>query len=476
MTRKACGRKRKHQATGAQRFNWIHPIVFQQIDNAAREVGPLMLPKSIVTLLHARNSQQFSRLTPQVLGRWIERPKNAAPRWKEKVLKRVQMGNKPHGLVTRSGILVCIFHYLSRFHSSYERCIFVQSLFPEVVQAIIEYLQYLRTAGVPVDINTIRAIMLAMIQHHAPHLFQATVGADKRPFLCSETFVRRFIYEHLRWVPRMSTRAAQKTPVDAEQQIYELFLRLALLVRDAGIRHPSLIDNFDQTQVVMANNDARTLDIEGSKQVGVVGKEEKRAFTAVVGVSASGDVLPTQLVFKGGSDRSLPTRNAPGREDASQLGMIYSWNPATYWSDLSSMKVFFEKIIVPYFMRQKELLHYPEDQECVVLLDCWSVHRGKEFRRLVHQNWPWLRLRYIPGGTTGLAQPCDVGIQRPYKLSIKRSQLQDVVSETLTHLKADDDPSSLKLDSRIGTLRDRAVAWTVKAWKDINHPEQDPCL
>lgn len=235
------------------------------------------------------------------------------------------------------------------------------------------------------------------------------------------TFVRCFIYKHLCWAPRMSTQSAQKTPLDAEQQIYELFLRLALLIRDAGIRHPSLIINFDQTQVIMANNTARTLDVEGSKQVGVVGKEEKCAFTAVVGVSASGDVLPTQLIFKGGSDRSLPTRNAPGRDEASQLGMIYSWNPETYWSDLSSMKEYFEKIVVPYFMRQKELLNYPEDQECVVLLDCWSVHRGKEFHRLVHRHWPWLRLRYIPGGTTGLAQPYDVGIQRPYKLSIKRS-------------------------------------------------------
>lgn len=221
----------------------------------------------------------------------------------------------------------------------------------------------------------------------------------------------------------------------------------------------------------MADNSARTLDVEGSKQVGVVGKEEKRAFTAVVGVSASGDVLPTQLVFKGGSDRSLPSRDAPGRAEASRLGMLFSWNPANYWSDLSSMEDFFEKIVVPYFARQKELHGYPDDQECAVLLDCWSVHRGKAFRRLVRRRWPWLRLRYIPGGTTGLAQPCDVGIQRPYKLSIKRSQLQDIVNETRAHLNANDDPTMLKLDNRVGTLRDRSVAWTVNAWKDINRPE-----
>lgn len=65
-----------------------------------------MSPKAIVDLLRARNPVQFARLTPQVIGRWIEHPKNTAPRWSNKVLERVQMGNKPHGLVTRSGILV----------------------------------------------------------------------------------------------------------------------------------------------------------------------------------------------------------------------------------------------------------------------------------------------------------------------------------------------------------------------------------
>ncbi|EIM82511.1 uncharacterized protein STEHIDRAFT_30759, partial [Stereum hirsutum FP-91666 SS1] len=206
----------------------------------------------------------------------------------------------------------------------------------------------------------------------------------------------------LRWVPRVSTRAAQKTPVDAEQQIWELFLRLALWVRDAGVRHPSLIVNFDQTQVVIADNNAHTFAEEGSKQVGVNGKEEKRAFTSVVGISASGDVLPSQLIFKGGSDRSLPSPSAPARDEASRLGFLYSWNPNNYWSSLSLMETYMETIIVPYFMHQKQLLGYAEDQECVAILDCWSVHRSKEFRHIVRRRWPWLRLRYIPGGTTGL--------------------------------------------------------------------------
>lgn len=338
------------------------------------------------------------------------------------------------------------------------------------MNTVVEQLKFLRAAGIPMTVATARAIMLAHIEHHAPELLKAT-GPDKIPFFCSDGYVRKFIYHNLQWVPRASTRAAQKTPADAEQQIFELFLRLALWIRDAGIRDPELIVNFDQTQVVVSDNTAHTFDVEGSKQIGIVGKEEKRAFTAVLAVSASGALLPTQFIWKGATERSLPSSTAPSREEAARLGFLFSYNPDTYWSDFGSMEQFIENIVVPFFMEHKRRLGYPDDHECTLLLDCWSVHRSRLFRRLVRIRWPWLRLRYIPGGCTGLAQPCDVGMQRPYKLSIKKSQLQDTINETLAHLEVSEDPSTLKLDSRIGTLRDRSVAWGVKAWNDVNNPE-----
>lgn len=345
-----------------------------------------------------------------------------------------------------------------------------QSSYPELVKAIVRILRLLREAGIPVSVQTARGIMLGYIEHDAPELLSATAKDGSR-FRCTDAFVRAFLYEHLRWVPRRSTRAAQKTPEDAKEQIWQLFLRMALVIRDAGIRHPDLVINFDQTQVVVADNSARTLDVEGSTQVSVTSKEEKRAWTAVMGVSAAGHVLPTQVIMKGSTDRSLPSRTSPLYDEAIKSGMVFSFNPKNHWSSLVLMEVYFERIIVPFLVQRKKDLGYDDDQECIVLLDCWSLHRGREFRQLVRTRWPWIRLRYIPGGTTGLAQPCDVGIQRPYKLSIKRSQLLDVTNETLKHLDNGETPDHLKLDTTIGTLRNRSVAWFVKARKDIDHPD-----
>ncbi|EIW78734.1 hypothetical protein CONPUDRAFT_156692 [Coniophora puteana RWD-64-598 SS2] len=118
------------------------------------------------------------------------------------------------------------------------------------------------------------------------------------------------------------------------------------------------------------------------------------------------------------------------------------------------MVEYLNKDVVPYFNDQKQCLGYPDNQECVVILDCWSVHQSKAFCWLVYKNWPWIRLHFIPGGTTGKCQLCDVRIQRTFKHTIKRAQHQDMINEALAHLNVDDDPDlfNFKLDTRLATL------------------------
>ena len=64
-------------------------------------------------------------------------------------------------------------------------------------------------------------------------------------------------------------------------------------------------------------------------------------------------------------------------------------------------------------------------------------------------------LDYVPGSCTGKFQPCDVGIQWPLKLSLKRSYHEDVVVELLAQMNAKD--SVIHLDRQIGALWDRST-------------------
>ncbi|KAG1893989.1 uncharacterized protein F5891DRAFT_962133 [Suillus fuscotomentosus] len=74
-------------------------------------------------------------------------------------------------------------------------------------------------------------------------------------------------------------------------------------------------------------------------------------------------------------------------------------------------------------------------------------------------------------GCTGVGQPCDVGIQRPFKLAVKQMKHADIVNESLARLTHDSSASLIRLDTTIGTLRDRSLQWVVNGYHAINKPE-----
>lgn len=61
----------------------------------------------------------------------------------------------------------------------------------------------------------------------------------------------------------------------------------------------------------------------GSKQVGLIGNEEKRAFTTLLAVSAAGDLLPPQCVYEGKTDRSTPSSTATNHKECDAAGFRF---------------------------------------------------------------------------------------------------------------------------------------------------------
>ena len=80
-------------------------------------------------------------------------------------------------------------------------------------------------------------------------------------------------------------------------------------------------------------------------------------------------------------------------------------------------------------------------------------------------------MRYIPGGCTGIFQPCDVGIQRILKHAMKKTALSHIVKETVAHLNNNEDPGTILLTKAVKVLRNRLVEWLVNGYKAINKPE-----
>ena len=99
----------------------------------------------------------------------------------------------------------------------------------------------------------------------------------------------------------------------------------------------------DQIRVYILPNSGYTYEKRGSEQVDIVAKGEKRAYSLLVASSADGDFLPFQQVWSGGTDRSVPSDQAPRLDEACDRGFDFTFtksekNKGSHYSTLKTMK------------------------------------------------------------------------------------------------------------------------------------------
>jgi hypothetical protein len=302
----------------------------------------------------------------------------------------------------------------------------------------------------------------------APEIFDAEAN-DSSKFWCSDSFLRKWVHGALNWSERRATRAGHKIPENWEDLCERAFLCIAYNIKDEDIP-AELYVNTDQTQVILAQGSNLTWAETGTKQVSVVGAEEKRAITIVVSVSCSGELLPFQAIYHGETARSTPTRSSECMDDCLEIGMRFEPSKSdTYWSTQKTMQTLVNKIIALYFAAQKKKLSLLDNQKAIWQIDVWSVHCSEEFRTWMRKAHPNIKVNFVPAGCTGLFQPCDVGIQRIFKHSLRRSYHEDVIEEVLTQI--DNGAETIELEKKLGVLRDRTVRWMWEAYGMLNKPE-----
>ena len=210
--------------------------------------------------------------------------------------------------------------------------------------------------------------MLGAILTQAPDILMKKF-ADGSTFRASDSFMRRWLHDSMRWSRRKATQAAQKKPLDWEPQCEKSALRKAHLIKEEDVP-PELWVNSDQTQAVYAPGDKMTWAETGSKQVPVIGAEEKRAITILVSVASDGAVLPMQAIYSGKTDRSRPSKNAPKFKDLIDAGfLLQESGTTTYWSNIQTMKDFVNKILAPYFNKIKAELNLLPSQKSLWTID-----------------------------------------------------------------------------------------------------------
>lgn len=126
---------------------------------------------------------------------------------------------------------------------------------------------------------------------------------------------------------------------------------------------------------------------EGRKEVERIGAGDKRQVTSVLGTDMAGLVLPAQIVYQGLTERSLPPVGrgvfSSDEQRAAFKGFDFAFSD-NHWSNLATMKRYITKILHPFCQRMMQDGTADPDVEqelerCLLLLDCWSVHKRSDF-------------------------------------------------------------------------------------------------
>ena len=95
--------------------------------------------------------------------------------------------------------------------------------------------------------------------------------------------------------------------------------------------------------------------------------------------------------------------------------LVDEYNIPKAWFISFCCLCFVVQVVAPYFQAVKVRLGLDLHQKSIFLIDCWSVHRSKEFRAFVEVKHPSIIILYIPPSCTSKLQCMDKVINKPVK-------------------------------------------------------------
>ena len=200
---------------------------------------------------------------------------------------------------------------------------------------------------------------------------------------------------------------AQRTLPDNFEEIKRTFL--LRLVYVCALHHipPELVVNADETGVLLVPCSKETFGEKGSDQVSLQGFGDKRQFTLLFGVSASGKFAGRfQLIWN-----TLPKQ---GVIDSFKEDVFHDVSES-HWSVEDTIKNYVTKLHDDYIRPQIEQLSCRRTQKGILLWDVYYVHRLDSILEWVADTYPNCILLYVPASCTSMLQPLDVAVNSVLK-------------------------------------------------------------
>jgi hypothetical protein len=289
---------------------------------------------------------------------------------------------------------------------------------------------------------------------------------------------------------------ARKLPSNWASLQWLMVLRLAYFVLMHTIPH-DLVINGDHTGIMFTLSKGKMWITEAmakNKDKSVNNLGEKRQFTVLTTTSAAGKMLPHQVVVQGSTVKALPkfgkfSMSLTGRNTKAQAKITVCFilaavvqavtNIASFcctynhWSDNITSQAYIQDIVVPYFKKTITAMRAANpgsckpfgEQICVLIVDAWwGWHHIAPW---IKQKYPWIRLIFVPGRCTPVAQPMDAGVIAKLKGIVRRMYNSWVISLVIAQLKFKA-AEQVTVPSDVPTCKTNLFKWLSAAVDELN--------
>jgi hypothetical protein len=210
------------------------------------------------------------------------------------------------------------------------------------------------------------------------------------------------------FVYRTKTNEATKSPAEVYKEA-TAFMDRSCPSLHGPHRNKHWIWNMDQMPVYFSYHHSKTLAKRSIKTVHMrkTTLDTQRATCALM-CMAAGDFLCPMLIYKGKAKGLIATRELKHHDPT----LVYACQDAA-WMDEVCMLRWVKEILKPYLAVNPPPLGIMP----VILLDAYRCHMMASVINKITDLG--IEIIHIPGGCTGLTQPLDVGINKPFKSRVR---------------------------------------------------------
>jgi hypothetical protein len=253
------------------------------------------------------------------------------------------------------------------------------------------------------------AVTMSHIVYKASSILrtQQEVTFQDKGFEARLKAVTRFLAKY-DFVYRTKTNEATKSPSEVYEEV-TAFMDRSRPSLCGPHRDKRWIWNMDQTPVYFTYHRSKTLAKRGIKTVHVrKTTSDTRRATCALTCTAAGNFLRPMLIYKGKAKGLIATRELKHHDPTS----VCACQDAA-WMDEVCMLRWVEEILKPY----PAVNPPPLGMVPVILLDAYRCHMMASVTNKIADLG--IEIIHIPGGCTGLTQPLDVGINKPFKSRVR---------------------------------------------------------